>query len=78
MHVDDAVATKLMMKWPEKVRNFIRNAALPNTHKEILTGRKFVKRSHVPFVLNCMLDDPKSMPCLHTYCKKYLMEALTK
>ena len=25
-----------------------------------------------------LLDDPKSMPCLHTYCKKCLMEALTK
>ena len=25
-----------------------------------------------------LLDDPKSMPCLHTYCKKCLMEALAK
>ena len=25
-----------------------------------------------------LLDDPKSMPCLHTYCKKCLMQALTK
>ena len=25
-----------------------------------------------------LLDDPKSMPCLHTYCKKCLMEALVK
>ena len=25
-----------------------------------------------------LLVDPKSMPCLHTYCKKCLMEALTK
>ena len=25
-----------------------------------------------------LLDDPKSMPCLHTYCKKCLMEAIAK
>ena len=25
-----------------------------------------------------LLDDPKSMPCLHTYCKKCLIEALAK
>jgi len=25
-----------------------------------------------------LLSDPKSMPCLHTYCKKCLMEALAK
>ena len=25
-----------------------------------------------------LLDDPKSMPCLHTYCKKCLMEAVAK
>ena len=25
-----------------------------------------------------LLDDPKSMPCLHTYCKKCLREALAK
>ena len=25
-----------------------------------------------------LLDDPKSMPCLHTYCNKCLMEALAK
>ena len=25
-----------------------------------------------------LLDDPKSIPCLHTYCKKCLMEALAK
>ena len=25
-----------------------------------------------------LLDDPKSMPCLHTYCKKCLLEALAK
>ena len=25
-----------------------------------------------------LLDDPKSMPCLHTYCKKCLMETLAK
>jgi len=25
-----------------------------------------------------LLNDPKSMPCLHTYCKKCLMEALAK
>ena len=25
-----------------------------------------------------LLDDPKSMPCLHTYCKKCLMEALAE
>ena len=25
-----------------------------------------------------LLTDPKSMPCLHTYCKKCLMEALAK
>ena len=24
-----------------------------------------------------LLDDPKLMPCLHTYCKKCLMEALS-
>ena len=25
-----------------------------------------------------LLDDPKSMPCLHTYCKKCIMKALAK
>ena len=25
-----------------------------------------------------LLDDPKSMPCLHTYCKKCLIEAIAK
>ena len=25
-----------------------------------------------------LLDDPKSMPCLHTYCKNCLMETIAK
>ena len=36
-------------------------------------------RQEVTCVICCELfEDPKSMPCLHTYCKKCLMEAVAK
>ena len=38
-------------------------------------------KDYQEFMITCgicleLLDDPKSMPCLHTYCKKCLMEAV--
>ena len=75
MHVDDAVATNdEVAKLGEE---FHRKCSFTE-HTQRDSNWEKVRQEVTCAICLELLDDPKSMPCLHTYCKKCLMEALAK
>ena len=67
------IKDEVIQGWPD----IEKEDSVTNTKKQDLNWEKVRQEVTCAICLE-LLDDPKSMPCLHTYCKKCLMEALAK